>query len=489
MPYEHQRAVGALIRRLRQQQGWSQRALADWVHMDQSAVSRVETGQRSVTAEELGRFADALHVSTDALVRGAPRASSRRPAHDDLAALRLDALMEARTDASLLADYQGDDVEEPLMMRMESSLDLSGSPSASLRARREALRQAFATEDDVTAEPATVPPALERGRLRLPDVVTTVVRDWFTLLRLETVQTPVAGRGREARSELPRPPSAAAMHQAGVPVRDVPYDRVARFWRSELLVDPDDGPLPDLVPLLEEGHGTQVIVARIGDPSGGRDCSDRPVAAAFTVHGVPFIFVNAAQPVALQRLTLAHAFAHLVLGHGDTVDGRLHWSRNAPLEAAANDFAEEFLAPVRAVRRWYERRARTHAPGVDDLLALGNAFGLTAWTALYRTRAALDPGPKHVQALRSELHRRERRLLARQAFLGGLRDTLSYLTPDATAHPGACGGPAVLHVPAVMRRRALAAVEHGRLSLEAAAAMLGRTPAALGAELALLGLE
>jgi len=87
------------------------------------------------------------------------------------------------------------------------------------------------------------------------------------------------------------------------------------------------------------------------------------------------------------------------------------------------------------------------------------------------------------------LHRRERRLPARQAFLGGLRDTLSYLTPDAAAHPGACGGPAVLHVPAVMRRRALAAVEHGRLSLEAAAAMLGRTPAALGAELALLGLE
>ena len=250
------------------------------------------------------------------------------------------------------------------------------------------------------------------------------------------------------------------------------------------------------MPLLEDGYGAQVIVARVGASVGAPDAAprqrpaaDHPVAAAFTELGVPFIFVNAARPVVLQRFALAHAFAHHVLGHGDVVDRRIEWSRNVPPEAAANDFAEELLAPVRAVQRWYERRAAPRWLGLEDLLGLGNAFGISAWAALYRSRAAGRLQGKQFHILRTELQRHEWELLPRQAYLGGLRDTLAHLTPDEVLPQGEYGGPAVLRVPAAMRAWALAAVGSGRLSLEDAAAMLRLEAGALAEQLARLGLE
>ena len=155
-------------------------------------------------------------------------------------------------------------------------------------------------------------------------------------------------------------------------------------------MEADDGPLPDLVPLLEEGYGAQVIVGRPpgeGSPQSApatQGSSERPVAAAFTLDGVPFIFVNAARPVVLQRFALAHAFAHHVLAHGDVVDRRIESKpRNIHPEAAANNFAEEFLAPVRAVQRWYERRELPRWVRLEDLLDLANAFGISVWAALF----------------------------------------------------------------------------------------------------------
>jgi len=275
---------------------------------------------------------------------------------------------------------------------------------------------------------------------------------------------------------------------------DVLYDRVARFWRSELHVEPDDGPLPDLVPLLEDGLGAQVIVARVA----GRDAApstaptpesaERPVCADLIVGATPFLFVNAARPVVLQRFALAHSLAHLVLGHGDVVDGRIHWSRNNPREAAANDFAEEFLAPVRAVHRWYERRGEPR-PEVETMLELGNAFGISAWAALYRSRAARRVHAKQFTALNQRLRRLEWELLPQQAYLGGVRDTLTHLTPGECLPPGEYGRPAVLRVPASMRAWALAAVRGGGLSVEQAAAYLQLGARELATQLARLGLD
>ncbi len=119
-----------------------------------------------------------------------------------------------------------------------------------------------------------------------------------------------------------------------------------------------------------------------------------------------------------------------------------------PPEAAANDFTEEFLAPVRAVQRWYERRDVPRSVRVEDLLELANAFGISVWSALFRSRAAGRLHGKQFHVLRSELRHNEWALLPRQAFLGGLRDTLSHLTPDEALPRGESGGPAVLRVPA-----------------------------------------
>ena len=511
---EHQQSIGRVIARLREEQGWSQRELATWVGLDQSAVSRIEAGRRRVSARELQRFVDAFHVSADALLSGvaavgiqamdasqseppplpSPAAPARQslatppdieglaeaawppPAHGFVGAAAMgssDPASVAREHGDIAAGTYGDEYGA------SSSEDSVAPGRGDLRHRT--LRMGLHASRDGLSEPRLT---------GLPREVPAVVRDWFELRRLAGGGQPAlawstghSAEGRPARFADPVQPAAR-----GSLGGDVLYDRVARFWRSELHVQPDDGPLPDLVTLLEDGLGVQVIVARVAGLETDLVGTDRPVCAALTASGVPFLFVNAARPVVLQRFALAHAFAHLVLGHGDVVDDRIHWSRNNPREAAANDFAEETLAPVRAVERWYERRGEPR-PELDTLLALGNAFGISAWAALYRSRAARRLHPKQFGKVNADLRRREWELLPEQAFLGGLRDTLTHLTPGECLPRGEYGPPEVLRVPALMRSRALAAVRDGRLSLEDAALLLQTGARELAAQLARFGLD
>jgi transcriptional regulator with XRE-family HTH domain len=516
----HQAMIGAQIARLREQQGWSQRALAKWVGIDQSAVSRIEAGRRRLSADELQRFADVLHVSADGLLKGAaaPPAEARlaAPPPYDLPSLdqpgvpdewlRAGAASGSGPDLPLAAARLADDLDARY-----AADEIPAGPPLFGRARDQAIMPAASPlpQGDLDVDrlrprarahspaPATGSAALGLPHLTgLPHEAAAVALDWFELRALGGATEPAQrwSTGHSAEGKPERVAHATTSLHPGTPAADVLYDRVARFWRSELHVDPDDGPLPDLVPLLEDGYGAQVLVARVTAPARGATtdppkAADTPVAAAFTVRGVPFIFVNAARPVILQRFALAHAFAHLVLGHGDVVDRRVEWSRNVPPEAAANDFAEELLAPVRAVRRWYERRSLPRRPGIDDLLDLGNAFGISAWAALYRSRAADRLQGRQFHLLRTELQGHEWELLPRQAYLGGLRDTLAHLTPGEALPAGAYGEPAVLRVPAAMRAWALAAVGGGRLSLEDAAALLRLEPSVLEQQFTRLGLE
>lgn len=55
--------LGRRIGVLRQRRGWSQMQLADALEVAQSAVSRIESGERSVDSIELARIADLLRVS------------------------------------------------------------------------------------------------------------------------------------------------------------------------------------------------------------------------------------------------------------------------------------------------------------------------------------------------------------------------------------------------------------------------------------------
>jgi transcriptional regulator with XRE-family HTH domain len=541
---EHQLSIGRVIARLREQQGWSQRALAKWVGLDQSAVSRIEAGRRRVSAKELQRFADALRVSADALLLGSPQdvapasslssarafpasafdpyseppaVSFEREAFSETVRLSLDA-------EDSLERPPGREDQEPSPVvhdAMPNRQALSNERLAILAgpATPDAVMPGPAMQDSAMLDPTVSTPGGTLARLHIfPPAVAAVVRDWLELRRLAGDEEPVltwstghSAEGRLARFAHPVQPAERASLGG-----DVLYDRVARFWRSELHVEPDDGPLPDLATLLEDGLGVQVIVARVadrqaasaeaassasvsaysaGDSSAAAPAAassptsaERPVCASFTFVAAPFIFVNAARPVILQRFALAHAFAHLVLGHGDVVDARIHWSRHNPREAAANDFAEEFLAPVRAVHRWYERRGEPRLE-VETLLDLGNAFGISAWAALYRSRAAQRVNVRQFAKLNRELRNVEWELLPRQAFLGGLRDTLTHLTPGECLPRGQYGAPAVLRVPASMRAWALASVRGGRLSIERAAACLQLDARELAAQLARLGLE
>jgi len=524
---EHQQDIGRIIAHLRERQGWSQRQLAKVVGVDQSALSRVEAGRRRVSAQELLRFADAFHVSADALLAGLPDDSPATPtpqlshrlrsgpvarvAHSTVAPPAQDALERRLFDEDVAcedgvagapephpdiaaADYADDDVSYPARSAAAPRRQISGvSPGPAPRGHALQLR---ADSRDAQTIPDLHAPSSALPRLDgLPAEVAAVARDWFELRRLAGGDEPAlawssghSAEGKPARFAHPVQPA-----ERGSLGGDVLYDRVARFWRSELHVEPDDGPLPDLVPLLEDGLGAQVIVARVAGgeaaPAGaGSTAADRPVCACLNAGGMPFLFVNAARPVVLQRFALAHALAHLVLGHGDVVDASIEWSRNNPREAAANDFTEEFLAPVRAVDRWYERRGEPR-PEVETLLELGNAFGISAWAALYRSRAARRLHAKQFSLLNHELRRLEWELLPRQAFLGGLRDTLTHLTPAESLPPGQYGRPAVLRVPASMRAWAFAAVRGGRLSLERAAACLQTDARELATQLARLGLE
>jgi transcriptional regulator with XRE-family HTH domain len=67
---------GERIRRLREQAGWSQKALGDRIGIDQSGISRVEDGSRTATARELVAIGDAFGVSLGELVEDGQKATA-----------------------------------------------------------------------------------------------------------------------------------------------------------------------------------------------------------------------------------------------------------------------------------------------------------------------------------------------------------------------------------------------------------------------------
>lgn len=62
--------LGLRIRELRLQRGWSQKALAERLHINKSVISYYELGERYPTYDILLSLADIFHVSTDYLLKG-----------------------------------------------------------------------------------------------------------------------------------------------------------------------------------------------------------------------------------------------------------------------------------------------------------------------------------------------------------------------------------------------------------------------------------
>ncbi len=62
------KSVGSRIRRLREEKDWSQLELAKKVHINNSVMSRIESGKRPVEDELLISFANLFNVTTDYLL-------------------------------------------------------------------------------------------------------------------------------------------------------------------------------------------------------------------------------------------------------------------------------------------------------------------------------------------------------------------------------------------------------------------------------------
>jgi len=426
--YSHERALGERIARLREAAGLTQRELARRMELSQSALSRIESGQRRLSAAQVSRLARILAVEPGSL-------------------LEPDSPLETSAIASLRMSAAESAPELPQLSR--------GQDAQSPR-RRPALRDAAAQASSAAPDRG----AAHRlpAAIRLPELPPAPEPPLFAEVILDALE--VEALAQAAAGSPPRPPASTrpagatrppGASQQPVTPRPSPFAalphamhadpvRLARFWRHELGVG-DEGPLPDLIPLLETAgvdvvharldsdtpHGACALVATLqrgatagggGAARGGAGTAARAGAGgAAAVVDRPFVFVNGfGRPVALQRFALAHEFAHLALGHGEAYDERLDWSGRSRRETSANAFAEEFVAPLSAVRRWFEMdgeaagsRATAREPAaspdpgaahaaaspadpaaatVDLIVCLANHFGVSFWVARYRAKAA-----------------------------------------------------------------------------------------------------
>ena len=69
------KTTGQRIKRLRERKGWTQLELAAALNINNSVLSRIESGQRPVDDELLVRIADLFGTTTDYLVGRAERIS------------------------------------------------------------------------------------------------------------------------------------------------------------------------------------------------------------------------------------------------------------------------------------------------------------------------------------------------------------------------------------------------------------------------------
>jgi Zn-dependent peptidase ImmA (M78 family) len=238
-------------------------------------------------------------------------------------------------------------------------------------------------------------------------------------------------------------------------------ESAARETRRELGIG-DLGPVPDVLQRVESAAAVNVVVARL--PEGG------PAGAYVKERGVPFILVNGREPVVRQRFTLAHELGHHTLGHGDVLDATIGWSATDPKEVAANRFAAEFLMPVAGVDAWVEARD-VESLGLEQLVRLANAFGVSCETALWRAKAARRIAPAAADKLKARLDAHEHHGLRAQLGLSEMVDSLSVLRGRA------------VRVPQRMTGNVLRALEFGLIDEERAAQRLRLTVPALRDEI------
>ena len=137
----------------------------------------------------------------------------------------------------------------------------------------------------------------------------------------------------------------------------------------------EQGPLRDVMEVIEEHGGVQVVVLELA----------QSVAGAYIAKSdLPLVFVNGSQAITRQRFTLAHEFGHFRMGHSSVVDRQVTIGgvQRDPNEVAANAFAAEFLMPKEATKRW----ARENVDGqvtLEQVVVFACEYGVSPQAARY----------------------------------------------------------------------------------------------------------
>lgn len=205
----------------------------------------------------------------------------------------------------------------------------------------------------------------------------------------------------------------------------------ARELRAELGLGVR-GPLADLFVTVRDAVGLKVVVIAMDEGSAG----------AYVPHPLgPVVFVNIAHAPVRQRFTLAHELGHHHLHEGGELD-EVADLRNVtdPREGEANFFAAEFLAPRPALQAFV---ARDRSHGLERVVRLGCAFGLSASAALYRLSTwdlltAREPVERLEQEIAAGLHHELRDHLG----LADVDDTLGRGEAPLPGRVAACLAPA-----------------------------------------------
>lgn len=230
-----------------------------------------------------------------------------------------------------------------------------------------------------------------------------------------------------------------------------------------------EGPLPDVVAVVEERGGAHVVVLDLPDA----------VAGAYVARdGCPLLFVNGHQALSRQRFTVAHEFGHHRMGHASVVDeqqaisGRLH----DPSEVRANAFAAELLLPRDAVKAW----GREHVDGavsLEQVVLLACEFGVSAQVARYGLQnAGLLSDARRCKQLDEEIAGEMHLQLGQQLGLRYPQDELA----DAVGR--------LPRIPNALRSSALSDLLVGAIDADGLALRLGRAPEEITAMLAELGI-
>jgi Zn-dependent peptidase ImmA (M78 family) len=216
----------------------------------------------------------------------------------------------------------------------------------------------------------------------------------------------------------------------------------------------DDGPIPDLVSVVERSGGVLVFALPFGRES---------IAGLYErQRGVPIAAINSNDPPVRQRFTLAHEYGHHRLNHDAHVDATIDWRSSDPQEREANEFAGALLMPERAIDLWLSANGRPDVT-LDTLVQLAAFFGVSASAARVRLQRLDRLNGQQVRSLDGAIA--ERQHLARRKSLGldVYWDTLQ------ASHQ-------TTRLPAATERRALELVRAEVLSAESLAARLNTTP-------------